>query len=232
MAALKAVLLDVDGTLVDSNDAHARAWVDTLNAFGHAVPFERVRELIGKGGDKLLPEVTGLEHDSPEGKRISEHRSRHFQQVYLPPLKPFPCARELLARMHAEGLLLVVATSAKEEEMAALLRICGAEPFVQARTSSDDAESSKPDPDIIEAALQKAGAQPEESLMLGDTPYDVQAAARAGVGTIALRSGGWSDTALQGAVALYDDVEDLLARYDESVLARHRGPSSGTAAGS
>jgi HAD superfamily hydrolase (TIGR01509 family) len=218
MADLKAVLLDVDGTLVDSNDAHARAWVDALSAFGHSVAFERVRELIGKGGDKLLPEVTGLEASSPEGKRISLHRSRHFQQVYLPQLKPFPGARELLARMHADGLRLVVATSAKEEEMAALLRVCGAEPFVQARTSSDDADSSKPDPDIIEAALRKAGAEPEQALMLGDTPYDVEAAARAGVKTIALRSGGWSDAALQGALAVYDDVGDLLARYDDSEL--------------
>lgn len=232
MAALKAVLLDVDGTLIDSNDAHARAWVDTLSAFGHSVPFERVRELIGKGGDKLLPEVTGLEDSSPEGKRISEHRSRHFQQAYLPQLKPFPGARELLARMHAAGLRLVVATSAKEEEMAALLRICGAEPFVQARTSSDDADNSKPDPDIVEAALRRAGAKPEEALMLGDTPYDVEAAARAGVRAIALRSGGWSDMALQGALAIYDDVADLLGHYDQSVLAQGDGARRGEPGGS
>lgn len=216
----RAVLLDVDGTLVDSNDAHARAWVDAFGEFGRAIPLERVRPLIGKGGDKLMPEVTGIDSESEEGKRIDARRSAIFKERYLPHLKPFPRASELLARMRGEGLTLVVATSAKKEEMEPLLEICGATELVSRRTSSDDAENSKPDGDIIAAALKRAEARADEALMLGDTPYDVEAASRVSVGTVALRSGGWEDVALEGAVAIYADASDLLHRYETSPFAR------------
>jgi HAD superfamily hydrolase (TIGR01509 family) len=216
MTLVRAVLLDVDGTLIDSNDAHARAWVDALGEHDHVVPFERVRELIGKGGDKLLPEAIGLEKDSPRGKQIDQLRSRRFKEAYLPELKCFPGALELLARMHAQGLKLVVATSAKEDEMDALLEICDVRRFVDLRTSSDDADRSKPDPDIIRAALERAQATPDVTLMLGDTPYDIESAARASVRTVALRSGGWSDADLKGAIAIYEDTADLLTHYEQS----------------
>jgi HAD superfamily hydrolase (TIGR01509 family) len=222
MPRIDTVLLDIDGTLVDSNDAHARAWVDTLAQFGHEVPFERVRSLIGKGGDKLLIQAAGIEKDSAEGRRIDEARAKRFMRDYMPHLKPFPKARELLARLREDGLSLVVATSAKQAEMDALLEICGAKDLVQARTSSDDAEKSKPDPDIIQAALEKAKAAPTAALMLGDTPYDIDAARRGGVDSVAVRSGGWDTAALDGAIAIYDDVADLLARYADSPLGRRR----------
>lgn len=217
---LRAVLLDIDGTLVDSNDAHARAWVEAFAEFGRQIPFERIRPLIGKGGDKLMPEVSGLDSESGEGKRISARRSEIFKERYLPKLTPFPHAKELLERMRAEGLTLVVATSAKKEEMDPLLEICSASELVTRRTSSDDAENSKPDGDIVAAALGRAQASAGEALMLGDTPYDVEAAARAGVGAVALRSGGWGDDALARALAVYDDARDLLAKYDESPFSR------------
>ena len=216
----RAVLLDVDGTLVDSNDAHARAWVDAFTEFGRAVPLERVRPLIGKGGDKLMPEVTGVDPESDEGKRIDQRRSAIFKERYLPHLKPFPLAKELLERMRAEGLTLVVATSAKKEEMEPLLEICGATELVSRRTSSDDAENSKPDGDIIAAALKRAKVGAREALMLGDTPYDIEAASRVSVATVALRSGGWEDVALEGAIAIYADASDLLHRYETSPFGR------------
>jgi HAD superfamily hydrolase (TIGR01549 family) len=219
---LRAVLLDVDGTLVDSNDAHAHAWVDAFAEFERTVPFERVRPLIGKGGDKLMPEVIGIESDSPEGRRIDEQRTKIFRERYLPKLEPFPRAAELLARMRSDGLRLVVATSAKKEEMDALLEICGASTLVHGRTSSDDAEQSKPDRDIVVAALSCAHAASHEALMLGDTPYDVEAALRAGVRTVAFRSGGWDDTALAQAAAIYAGPSDLLDRYAESPFVRER----------
>jgi HAD superfamily hydrolase (TIGR01509 family) len=222
MPRIDAVLLDIDGTLVDSNDAHARAWVDTLAQFGHDVPFERVRSLIGKGGDKLLIQAAGIEKDSQEGQRIDKARAERFMRGYLPHIKPQPQARELLARMREDGLTLVVATSAKKAEMDALLDICGAQDLVHAETSSDDADRSKPDPDIVVAALQKAKVAPTAALMLGDTPYDVDAARRAGVDALAVRSGGWDTAALDGAIAIYDDVADLLARYADSPLGRRR----------
>jgi HAD superfamily hydrolase (TIGR01509 family) len=217
---IRAVLLDVDGTLVDSNDAHARAWVDAFSEFGRTAPFERVRPLIGKGGDKLMPEVIGVDSESPEGKRIDERRTQIFRERYLPRLEPFPRAAELLARLRSDGFRLVVATSAKKEEMDALLEICAASKLVHDRTSSDDAEQSKPDGDIVAAALSRSGAAPHEALMLGDTPYDVEAARRVGVRTVALRSGGWDDTALAEAVAIYANASDLLDRYADSPFVR------------
>jgi HAD superfamily hydrolase (TIGR01509 family) len=222
MPRIDAVLLDIDGTLVDSNDAHARAWADTLAQFGHDVPFERVRSLIGEGGDKLLIQVAGIEKDSPEGQRIDKARGERFMCDYMPHLKPLPKARELLGRMREDGLTLVAATSAKKAEMDALLELCGANDLVHAATSSDDADRSKPDPDIIQAALVKAKATPTAALMLGDTPYDIDAARRAGVDALAVRSGGWGTEALDGAIAIYDDVADLLARYADSPLGRRR----------
>ena len=219
MKPLKAVLLDVDGTLVDSNDAHAQAWLEVFQRNGYPVTFEWVRELIGKGGDKLVPEVTGLEDGSHEAKRLAKERSALFSRDYLPQLRPFPGAEALLRRLHERGLTLVVASSANEDELRPLLEVCGALPFVQHRTSSDDANHSKPDPDIVQVALRKAGCSAGEAIMLGDTPYDVQAAAKAGVRAIALRSGGHPDTALSGSLAIYDDVAELLARFDTSVFA-------------
>lgn len=222
MKELKVVLLDVDGTLVDSNDAHAQAWLDVFQRNGYPGTFEWVRELIGKGGDKLIPEVTGLEEGSHEAKRIAKERSALFAHEYLLQLRAFPQAEALLRRLHESGLELVVASSANEDELKPLLELCGALPFVKHRTSSDDARHSKPDPDIIQVALRKAGCSPGEAVMLGDTPYDVQAARKAGVRTIALRSGGHSDAALSGAIAIYEDVADLLANFESSLFAAQR----------
>lgn len=210
------VLLDVDGTLVDSNDAHARAWVQALAEAGVRADFDTVRRLIGKGGDKLLPEVSGIDAASSQGKAISARRGEIFQAEYLPGLKPFPGVRELLARMKAAGLKLAVASSAKEDELGPLLKVCGADEFIEAQTSSDDAENSKPDPDIVHAALKRLGLPPERVVMLGDTPYDVEAATKAGVRTVALRCGGWGDADLRGAVRVYADPADLLALFGDS----------------
>jgi HAD superfamily hydrolase (TIGR01509 family) len=223
MKAIRGVILDVDGTLVDSNDAHANAWVEALAEHGRQVAFKKIRPLIGMGGDKLLPEAAGIEEDSDEGKKISEYRSEVFKKKYLPVLKPFPGVRELLERMRGEGLKLVVASSAKKDELKHLLEIAGAADLIEGKTSSSDAESSKPDPDIIQAALDDSGLPPGEVVMLGDTPYDIESAGRAGVKTIALRCGGWDDSKLTGAIAIYDGPRDLLARYDSSPLGRKPG---------
>jgi|RhiMetdeSRZDD1v2_1073273.scaffolds.fasta_scaffold600356_2 phosphoglycolate phosphatase-like HAD superfamily hydrolase len=220
MAALRAVLLDIDGTLVDSNDAHARAWVDALAEHGRTVKLGVVRRLIGMGGDKLLPRVSGLAEDGPEGRRISERRREIFLSRYLPAVRPFPAVPELVTRMRADGLRIAPATSAKREELEALLAIAGVPELADAAASSDDVDRSKPDPDVVGAALARAGHGASEAILIGDTPYDVEAATRAGVDTIALRCGGWSDAELAGALAIYDAPADLLAHYDDSPLAR------------
>jgi HAD superfamily hydrolase (TIGR01509 family) len=218
VSTLRGVILDVDGTLIDSNDAHARAWVAALAEHGYDIPFARVRPLIGMGGDKLMPEVGGPSEDSDEGQRISKRRAEIFKQRELPALRAFPQTRELLKHMRERGLKLVVASSAKKEELESLLKVAGATDVVEERTSSSDAENSKPDPDIVQVALDSAGLQPDQAIMLGDTPFDVEAARKAGVGTIALRCGGWHDHDLAGAIAVYRDPADLLAHYDSSPL--------------
>ena len=218
MRQVRGVILDVDGTLIDSNDAHARAWVEALAEHGREASFDRVRKLIGKGGDKLLPEVSGLEADSAAGKKIGERRAEIFKSRYLPAVRAFPRVRELLWRMRNDGLKLVVASSSKKDELQPLLHICGADEVIQSKTSADDAEKSKPDPDIVHVALAELALPPAAVLMLGDTPYDREAASRAGIGLIGLRCGGWGDKDLAGAVAVYDDPADLLAHYDASPL--------------
>ena len=215
---VEVVLLDVDGTLVDSNDAHAHAWVEALAEANVAVPFARVRKLIGKGGDKLLPEVSGIEEDDPRGKKIGERRAQIFREKYLPSLRAFPGVRPLMERLVTDGKRLVVATSAKKEEVDPLLEIANVKDLIDKKTSSDDADRSKPDPDIIKAALDRAKVSPEQAIMIGDTPYDVEASLRAGVQIIALRCGGWGDKDLKGARAIYDDAAELLVGFAESPL--------------
>jgi len=220
-SALRTVLLDVDGTLIDSNDGHARAWVGALRAHGYVIPFEQVRPLIGMGGDKLIPALTGLDPKSAEAERIGETRSELFLDEELRSLQPTRGARSLLEHLLGVGFELVVATSAKDDEVRALLEQAGVSDLIQLASSADDAERSKPDPDIVQAALRLSGSQAAHSAMLGDTPYDVEAAARARVPAIALRCGGWwDDAALARATALYDDPADLLAHFDDSPLAR------------
>jgi phosphoglycolate phosphatase-like HAD superfamily hydrolase len=215
----KVVLFDIDGTLVDSNDAHAHAWVKAFAEAGIRTDFQKVRCAIGMGGDKLMPAIAGIQADSPPGQRISERRSEIFKGEYLPHLRPFRDAGNFVSAIQARGLKTVAASSAKRDELEALLKIAGALSLLGGGASGDDAEQSKPDPDIVHAALKKTGASASDALMIGDTPYDIEAAARAGVRTIAFRSGGWNDATLQGAVAIYDGPWDLLARLDESPIA-------------
>lgn len=212
----RVALLDVDGTLIDSNDAHAQSWVETFAEFRYDVSYERVRELIGKGGDKLLPEAIRVEKDSDLGRDIVKHRAALFKKTYLPGIRPFPRARELLLELRARGLSLVVATSASEQELTDLLVAGGVEDLIHASATSSDAKDSKPDPDIVKAALRNGACAPHDAVMLGDTPWDVEAARRAGVAIVALRCGGWDDAALGNATAIYDDPSALLANLDSS----------------
>lgn len=227
--AQRVVLLDIDGTLIDSNDAHARAWVDSLAEFGYVVPFERVRPLVGMGGDKILPELVGLDPESPEAQRLSERRGEIFRTRELPHLQATRGARDLLVRLRADGYELSVATSAKADDVRATLEQALVADLIQTATSSDDAAHSKPDPDIVRAALGQSGHPASHAVMLGDTPYDIEAATRARVRIVALRCGGWwSDEALRGAVAIYDDPGALLASYDDSIFGHDFAPGFAT----
>jgi HAD superfamily hydrolase (TIGR01509 family) len=220
--APRAALFDVDGTLVDTNDLHAAAWREAFLRFGHDFPVERIRFQVGKGGDNLipalLPEIGEARH-----KEIEDYRSTLFKRDYLPRATPFPGVRGLFERLYGDGVKIVLASSSSEEEVGFHLDLIGCRDLVSATTSRDDVESSKPCPDIFEAALAKvAPLAAADALVVGDTPWDVKAASKAGLRTLGFRSGGFPDEALAeaGACALYDGPADLLARYDGSVFAR------------
>jgi len=214
----RAVLFDIDGTLVQSNDAHARAWEQALREHDVRVSFEQVRKLIGTGGDKLLAEVAGIDHESDIGRRITSRRKELFGSM-LGTLRPTKGVVPLLRRLKDGGVRLAVATSAEKDEVHTLLQIAGAAPFIEERASADEAPHSKPDPDVLHAALSKTGTDSSDAVMVGDTPYDLEAAKRAGMAIVVLRCGGWwTDEQLTGANAIYDDPQDLLEHLNESPL--------------
>jgi HAD superfamily hydrolase (TIGR01509 family) len=218
-SARRAAILDVDGTLVDSNHAHARAWQEAFAEAGLQVPYDPIRRAIGMGGDKLMPLVSGIEEDSPQGRQIADRRAEIFKTRYLPELRPFPGVRDLLERLSESGFVLTVASSATADELGPLLEIAGVSDLISARTSSSDADESKPDPDIVAAALKRSGAPARAAVMLGDTPYDVEAAGRAGVRVVGLECGGWARDSLAGAVEIYRDPEHLHIEWARSIFA-------------
>ncbi len=219
MGHIRGVILDVDGTLIDSNDALARSWLEAMAQYGHFVPYEELRWSIGKGGDQLMPQILGLSAESSEGKKISARRKAVFNQIYLPTLQPFPETRELVQRMRESGLKVAIGSSAPQEELMAELRIANVEDLVDVIVSASGVAHSKPGPSIVDMALKKLELSPDEVVMIGDTPYDIEAAAKAHIGTIAMRTGGWTDKELAGAIAIYNDPADLLAHYATSPLA-------------
>ena len=220
--AFQGAILDVDGTLVLSNDAHAQGWVEAFAAFGYEVKFEQVRPLIGMGGDQIVPKFApGLDSKEGKGKEIADRRKELIINKFGSNLAPANGARELLQKMQQQGLKLLIATSATSQELSVLLKAARVDDLLsqdEAATSSD-AEKSKPEPDIVEVALSKLGMQPDAAVMLADTPYDIESASKAGVGVIAFRCGGFDDSQLKDAIAIYNDPADLLAQYDSSPLA-------------
>lgn len=214
----RAVILDMDGTLIDSNDAHVQAWVEALRANGRKVTEKDIRPWIGMGGDNLLPAAVKISKESEEGKKISDERGEIYKSRFLPHLKPFPEVRPLLDRMKRDGLRLIVATSSPEDEVKKAIELVGVGDLLEDATSASDAGRSKPDPDVVKAALDRLKLPAEDVVMLGDTPYDIQAAGKIGIAVIAFRSGGFEDKDLEDAIAIYDGAADLLAHYDESPL--------------
>ena len=210
---VKAVLCDMDGTLVDSNELHAESWQRCFATFGITATVGEVQRQIGKGGDQMLPVFVGKERLAEIEEELKECKKKLFEAEYLAQVKPFPQARELMETIAGHGIRIAMASSAAKEELDKYLEIVGIAELVHEKTSSDDAEDSKPEPDIFLAALEKLGLAPEETVALGDTPWDAQAAGRAGVRTIGVECGGWLEEDLRkaGCVEVYRDPAELLA---------------------
>lgn len=199
MPLIEAVLCDIDGTLVESNWLHAAAWKDAFAVVGVEIEMEEIRRQIGKGGDELIPVFVPWWRRKAVEEPLKAYRKLLFQQDYLPKVVPFPKVRDLMLRMKAEGIRPSLASSADKEELEVYKKIAGIEDLVEESSSASDADRSKPHPDIFEATLKKLGLKPEKTLALGDTPWDAEAAGKAGVWTVGVTTGGWSEKELLGA---------------------------------
>ena len=219
---MRAVIFDIDGTLLDSVDLHARAWVEAFAHFGVETDGAEVRSQIGKGGDELMPVFLPKERIAREGTEIETFRSDLFKAKYLPEVRPFPAVRPLFERIRKAGLTIALASSGKGPEVERYQDILGIADLVDVVTSSDDAERSKPHPDIFEAAVRKLdGLGKDEMIVIGDTPYDAEAASKAGLRTIGVLCGGFpeADLSAAGCIAIYRDPKDLLDGFERSPLA-------------
>jgi HAD superfamily hydrolase (TIGR01509 family) len=217
---IKAVVFDMDGTLVDSNQLHAQAWQRAFAKFGIAADVEAIRRQIGKGGDKLMPVFVPKEKLREIEKPLSEYRDELFMREYMPKVKPFPGARGLLERIRKDGHKIGIATSASEEQIERLKNIAHVEDLIERETNADDVEESKPAPDIFSAALSELNVDADEAIAVGDTPYDAEAAAKIHLRTIGLTCGGWSAEELKraGCIEVFAGPADLLAHYGGSAL--------------
>ncbi|SAL01979.1 HAD family hydrolase [Caballeronia pedi] len=216
----KAAIFDVDGTLVDSVDLHALAWHEAFLHFGHSVTFEQARSQIGKGADNLLPEFLTPQQIDDYGAALEHWRGERFKSGYLPFVRPFSAVPALLTRLREKGIKLAVASSAKKDELDVYLQIADVADLFDVTVSSEDVQTSKPAPDAFEAAIHKLGVPPSDAIAIGDSPYDAQAATRAGLRALGFLSGGFSEEALReaGCTMIYAGPSSLLARLGTSVF--------------
>jgi HAD superfamily hydrolase (TIGR01509 family) len=219
---LEAVIFDIDGTLVDSVDLHAKAWQIAFDKFGKKVSFGAIRRQIGKGADQLLPVFFSKVELDQFGDELNSYRSKLFKQEYLLTVKAFPKVRELFERIKQDGRQIALASSAKDDELEAYKKIARIADLIETETSSGDVKKSKPYPDVFATALKELGnIAPDQVIAVGDTPYDAEAAGKINLRVIGLLCGGWNEEELRraGCVTVYQDPADLLARYDSSPLA-------------
>jgi len=220
---ITAVIFDIDGTLLDSVDLHADAWREALERFGKKFSFAEVRRQIGKGGDQLMPVFLSRQELQDFGDELEQYRSDLFKKEFLPHVKPFPCVRQLFQRIRQDGKRIALASSAKGNELKIYKSIADIEDLVETETSSDDAEKSKPYPDIFQAALARLGdVSVDNVIVVGDTIYDAEAAGKAHLRIVGVMCGGWSGEELRqaGCIAVYRDPADLLRAYNASPISR------------
>lgn len=220
---IEAVIFDVDGTLVDTVDMHAEAWQRAFREFGKDLEFSAIRTQIGKGGDQLMPVFLNERELEEIGQKVEKRRGEIFKAEYLPKTRAFPRVRDLVARVKKDDKRVALASSAAEDELEYFKQITNIADLLEGETSGDDAERSKPEPDIFEAALEKLGSPgASRCIVVGDTPYDAIAAAKIKLQTIGLLCGGFPEESLReaGCIEIYRDPADLLARYGESIISQ------------
>jgi HAD superfamily hydrolase (TIGR01509 family) len=217
---VEAVLCDIDGTLVQSNWLHASAWKDAFAVAGFDLDIETIRRQIGKGGDELIPIFVPFWRQRILEKPLQAYRKFIFQQDYLSKVEAFPSTRELFQRAKASGMKTALASSAKKDELETYKSIARISDLVDVSTTADDVDRSKPHPDIFETTLRKLNTDASRVLALGDTPWDAESADKAGVRTIGVTTGGWTEQELYdaGCIEVYKDVAHLLENFDRSAL--------------
>jgi HAD superfamily hydrolase (TIGR01509 family) len=212
-------ILDIDGTLVDTNYQHALAWYRAFRENGIVLAIWRIHRHIGMGGDQLVPALTDDDLEARLGDRIRAAETRHYAKM-IGEVEPMYDATRLIQDIRARGHKVLLASSAKRQEVDRYLDLLGARELADGWTSSADVSATKPEPDLVQAALERAGADADDAVMVGDTSWDVEAAKRAGVPTIAVMTGGFSAQELReaGAVAVYESVGELRERLDDTSL--------------
>lgn len=216
--AVEAALLDVDGTLIDSNYHHALAWYRAFRRHDIVLPLWRIHRAVGMGGDQLVPALVGSKLDKAKGDDIRAARDEIYTGGLIDEVAALEGAHELIAELKDRGLQVVLASSSPWDELERYLDLLDARELADAWTTKDDVEATKPEPDLILAALEKA--QTESAVMVGDTPWDVKAASKAGVETLCVITGGWSKQELReaGAIAVFESVDELRPRIEETPL--------------
>jgi len=217
----RAVIFDVDGTLVDSNDLHATSWKETFEHYGKEVAYGELRAQIGKGADQYMPVFWSADDLERFGKEMAQYKDQLFLKKYLSRTKPFPGAKELIRRIHDEGKQVALASSSKSEVIDYYIGLLGIKAFINLHTTADQAKRSKPYPDIFAVTVgDLEGITVKDCLVVGDAPFDVEAANKLSIGTIALLCGGFPSEELlkAGALCVYENPADLLEHYDSSPL--------------
>ena len=215
-----AAIFDLDGTLVDSNDLHAEAWQEAFRKFGKEIPYKELRAQIGKGGDQYLPVFLNPVEMQQMGDELSAFRAELFKEKYLERVRPFPRVRELFERLRHDGKRIALASSGNSDEIDHYVKLAEIEALIDARTTKSEVRHSKPEPDVFLETLNQLHVPAQEAIVIGDTPFDVQAAKKGELPTIGVLCGGFSEDELRnsGAVAIFQDPADLLAGLSRSPL--------------